>query len=176
MMDGPFVPLQIRQPGPHHDQLFGIGCNHAQLGLRRLGRAPLFVFALGKYVPAATGDFVVGPAGCHVGPVADDEVEVITHYREAEHVDGELPGQDFQPFLKPGFAVVVAFARDGVETAQKSASHATIDAVIDADFGEIEHELSRNAGHDNQTPAVTGSKQGRLWKRAKEPENGDSLR
>ena len=101
----------------------------------------------GKDVPPAAGHFIVRPTGCDIGPVADHQVDVVAHNRKTKDIDGEMQGQAFEALLEPFFAMVEALARDIVGAAQESAPHATIDAVIDADFGRIEHELTGNARH-----------------------------
>ena len=115
--------------------------------LNGIGSSPLFVAPFGEYVPPAAGHVVIRPASHDIGAIADDDVNVIAHDRKTENIDGEIPGQKFQAALNPFLAVVEAFSRDNIGAAQKGAPHAAIDAVIDADFGRIEHEHSGNARH-----------------------------
>ena len=77
---------------------------------------------------------------------------------KTEQVDGEVPRQKCRPLLNPDFAMIEAFALSAfalsalacqvVGPAEKRAPDAPIDVVIDAHFGRIEDELTRDARHE----------------------------
>ncbi|RDJ93176.1 hypothetical protein B4Q13_23720, partial [Lacticaseibacillus rhamnosus] len=39
------------------------------------------------------GDFVIAPGGDNVGPIAEDDVKMVRHHGEAQHVDAEHAAQ-----------------------------------------------------------------------------------
>jgi hypothetical protein len=84
-------------------------------------------------------------------------MNVIAHYRKTENVYGVLASQEFETQLDPFLAMVEALARNNVSPAQKGAPDAPVDAVINADFGRIEHELAGNSRHDAAPRGATGT-------------------
>jgi hypothetical protein len=56
------------------------------------------------------------------------------HDGKGADIDGEDGGEEPQPVDNPGFAVREVAASDGIESAQASATDATVKAMIDGDF------------------------------------------
>ena len=78
------------------------------------------------------------PGGHDIGPIAEDEMEVIRHDGETQHVDAELTGQQGEPLFEPELAVAVILAGERIVAAEKSAPHAAVDTMKRRDFRRIE--------------------------------------
>jgi hypothetical protein len=74
-------------------------------------------------------------------------MEVIAHYGKAKDIDTELSGEEPHAVLNPLPAVFVILPGQRVFAAQERASHATIDAMVDADFGGIDQKPATDSWH-----------------------------
>jgi hypothetical protein len=95
--------------------------------------------------PAAQRLFVA-PALRPLGIDAQHQVIVVAHHRVSGHVDGEHPGQLFDPIHDPGPAMVVVLAGDRIIAAQKGTTHAAIHDVIPRRVGKG-NERGTGLGH-----------------------------
>ena len=70
-----------------------------------------------------------------------------THDGKGQDLDAELPGQELQSLLNPGFAMVKVLARDRILPAQEGAPDCTLNAVINADFRFFNQVSPRQSKH-----------------------------
>jgi hypothetical protein len=80
---------------------------------------PIFSAREGSQPPPS--DLLVGPEGDHIGPVAENDVELVRHHRERRDLDAEEPGQRLQAVPNPGSAMIVGVARERGSTPQRKA-------------------------------------------------------
>ena len=93
-----------------------------------------FILFFGVEGKPAEGDLTIGPGGGDIGASAKDFVDMSIHDGKGADIDGEDGGEEPQPVDNPGFTVREVAASDGIESAQASATDATVKAMIDGDF------------------------------------------
>ena len=79
-------------------------------------------------------DLLIGPEGDHIGPVAENHVEVVRHHRERRDLHAEEPGQRLQAVPNPGSAMIVGVAREGIDPAEEGPAHDPLNTVINPDL------------------------------------------
>jgi hypothetical protein len=134
----PHKPGNAGQPPSNLGQPIRHGGDHLEFEVRRHGRSSVIIFALREDVPPPPGDLFIRPTGDDIRTIAGHQVDVITHDRKTKDVHGELAGQKFQPLLKRPLSMLVTFAGLCIGAAQKGATNATVDAVVNSDFRGIE--------------------------------------
>jgi hypothetical protein len=82
-----------------------------------------------------------------IGPIPHDHVEMIAHHGKAKDVDPEMSRKELDAILHPLPAMLVVLSRDRIAATQERASYATIDAVIDSDFGGIDQKPAADPRH-----------------------------
>jgi hypothetical protein len=75
-------------------------------------------------------------------------MQMIAHHSEGQHVDPELSCEKLQTLLNPLLAVIKALPGVLVRPTQERATHAPIDAVVNADLVFINNVLPWHTSHD----------------------------
>ena len=106
----------------------------------RPGRAGLGVDFREEQAPAL-GDFATGPALRALGVSFHHDVQVITHDREGQHIDGERLDLGFNALFQPRPPVL------GIITAEKCPPHTATDQVISPRSGILDDKAA-GRGHE----------------------------
>ena len=89
-------------------------------------------------------DLLIGPEGDHIGPVAENHVEVVRHHRERRDLHAEEPGQRLQAVPNSCSAMIVGVAREGIDPAEEGPAHHPLNTVINPDLIR-DHDLRDSA-------------------------------
>ena len=82
-----------------------------------------------------------------VGTCPEQQVNMVGHDRKTEDINSEDRGQLLHALLEPSFSVVEIAAGVAISSAEKRASHAARNAMVDANIGLVDDLFSGVGGH-----------------------------